>query len=402
MLQNIKPYIYIAMLTLPSILVAAPECEKWIAKMVSTKGRVEKQRLNHDEWRQVGKNEFFCQGDQIRTKKNSRATFELGNESLVTLEQRSALIFPILDKGSFAWLLEIFQGSAFFRSRSPHQLKIDTPFVNAVHEGTEFIVTVNDQQTEISVFDGRVAAENQAGKVQINKGQLGIATKDQITRVQALTIHPKDAVQWALYYPPIIDYQSLGSMPTIPAIQQSLNFYQQGDVHQALSELNNIPEQQQDEHYFGLKASLLLTVGSVNEALQEIDRAQQLKATSSTASAIKAIIAVTKNHSNEALKLAQKATELDPSSAVAKIALSYTYQAAFKIPEALEATEQAVQLAPNNALAWARLSELQLSSGKRSDALESAQKAQLLNPQLDRTQTILGFANLAQIDIDEA
>ena len=143
-------------------------------------------------------------------------------------------------------------------------------------------------------------------------------------------------------------------------------------------------------------------MGSVDEALQEIERAQQLEATGSTASAIKAIIAVTKNHGDEALKLAQNATELNPSSAVAKIALSYAYQATFKIPEALEATEQAVKLAPNNALAWARLAELQLSSGERSDALESAQKAQRLNPQLDRTQTILGFANLAQIDIDEA
>ena len=204
MLLNIKPYIYIAILTLPSIVVAAPECEKWIAKMVSTKGRVEKQRLDQDQWRQVEKNEYFCQGDRIRTQKHSLVTLELGNESLVTLEQRSTLTFPIIDKGSFSWLLELFQGSAFFRSRSPHQLKIDTPFVNAVHEGTEFMVTVNDQQTEISVFDGRVAAENKAGRVQIDKGQIGIAAKGQITRVQALTIHPKDAVQWALYYPQLL------------------------------------------------------------------------------------------------------------------------------------------------------------------------------------------------------
>ncbi len=390
------------MLSLPGILVAAPECEKWIAKMVSTQGLVEKQGPDQSDWHPVQKDEYFCQGDKIRTKKHSRATLELGNESLVTLEQRSALSFPTLDKGAFSWILDLFQGSAFFRSRSPHQLNINTPFVNAVHEGTEFMVAVSEQQTEISVFDGRVAAENKVGRVQIDKGQIGIAKKDQITRVQALTIHPKDAVQWALYYPPIIDYQSLGSMPTIPAIQQSLNFYQQGDAYQALSALENIPEKQQDEHYFGLKASLLLTVGSVDEALLEIERAQQLEATGSTAAAIKAIIAVAKNHGNEALKLAQKATELNPSSAVAKIALSYAFQATFKISDALEATEQAVKLAPNNALAWARLAELQLSSGERSDALKSAQKAQQLNPQLDRTQTILGFAYLAQIDIDEA
>ena len=403
MLQNTKFLFYIVILSFPYCLEAAPDCEQWIAKLVSEQGRVEKQRSNQSDWHQVKKNEKFCQGDKIRTRKRSRVTLEFSNESLATLEQRSTLIFPITDKGAFSWLLELFQGSAFFRSRSPHQLKINTPFINAVHEGTEFMVAVNDQQTEISVFDGRVTAENQAGRTQIDKGQIGITTKDQITQVQALTIHPKDAVQWALYYPPIVDYQRLASILTVPGIQKAITDYQQGNVFQALQVLDQIPKQQQDEHYITLKASLLLTVGNVEEALLEINQAEQhLKTELSTGLAIKAIIAVSKNQTEQASQLALKATKTNPESAVAKIALSYVYQAQFKIDKALAATEQAAQLTPENALAWARLAELQLSTGDRSGALESAKKAQALNPQLDRTQTVLGFANLAQIDIEEA
>ena len=403
MLQNTKLCFYFVILSFPYHLEAAPDCEQWIAKLVSEQGRVEKQRSNQSDWQQVKKNETFCQGDKIRTRKRSRVTLEFGNEALVTLEQRSTLIFPIVDKGAFSWILELFQGAAFFRSRSPHQLKINTPFINAVHEGTEFMVAVNEQQTEISVFDGRVAAENQTGRVQINKGQVGITTKDQITQVQALTIHPKDAVQWALYYPPIVDYQKLASILTVPGIQKSITHYQQGDVFQALQVLDQIPKQRQDEHYIALKASLLLTVGNVEEALLEINQAEQhLETELSTGLAIKTIIAVSKNQTELASELALKATEINPESAVAKIALSYVYQAKFKIDEALATTEQATQLTPENALAWARLAELQLSAGDRSGALESAQKAQSLNPQLGRTQTILGFANLAQIDIEQA
>ena len=403
MLQNTKLCFYFVILSFPYHLEAAPECEQWLAKLVSEQGRVEKQSYHQSDWRQVKKNETFCQGDKIRTRKRSRVTLEFNNESLVTLEQRSTLIFPISDESSMSWLLEMFRGAAFFRSRSPHQLKINTPFVNAVHEGTEFMVAVNEQQTEISVFDGRVAAENQAGRVQIDKGQIGVTAKDQITQVQALTIHPKDAVQWALYYPPIVDYQRLASILTVPGIKKAITHYHQSNVFQALQVLDQIPKQQQDEHYIALKASLLLTVGNVEEALLEINQAEQhLETALSTGLAIKAIIAISKNQTKQASELALKATKINLESAVAKIALSYVYQAQFKIDKALAATEQATQLTPENALAWARLAELQLSTGDRNSALESAQKAQALNPQLDRTQTILGFANLAQIDIEEA
>lgn len=403
MQQNIRLYLYLITLILPSILAAAPECEKWMAKMVSTQGRVEKQGSDQSNWRQVEKDEYFCQGDRIRTRKHSRVTLELGNESLVTLEQSSALAFPVMDQGSFQWLLELFQGTAFFRSRSPHQLRIDTPFVNAVHEGTEFMIAVTKQQTEISVFDGRVAAENLAGRVHIDKGQIGIAAKDQIPHVQALTIHSKDAVQWALYYPPIVDYQRLASVLTVPGIKKAITHYQQGDVFQALQVLDQIPKQRRGEHYIALKASLLLTVGSVEEALFEINQAEQhLETALCTGLAIKSIIAVSKNQIEEASRLALKAIEANPESAVAHIAMSYADQAQFSINKALASIEQATQLTPENALAWARLAELQLSTGNRSDALQSAQKAQLLNPQLDRTLTILGFAHLASINTDEA
>ena len=96
MLQNTKFFFCIVILTLPRILVAAPECENWIANMVSTKGRVEKQRHNYSSWRQVEKNEYFCQDDRIRTRKHSRMKLVFTREPAtdVELEQNSTLTFP--------------------------------------------------------------------------------------------------------------------------------------------------------------------------------------------------------------------------------------------------------------------------------------------------------------------
>ena len=164
--------------------------------------------------------------------------------------------------------------------------------------------------------------------------------------------------------------------------------------------MDEVPAIYQDSEYLTLKASLLLTVGRVDEALTSLNRALRLGNDHSTVLALQAIIAVAKNQQQTALDLALKAVTLNPKSSVAKIALSYAYQSLFKIEEALIATQQATQLAPDNALAWARLSELQLSMGDHDGALVSAQKAQTLNPKLARTLIILGFADLAQFNFN--
>ena len=56
-----------------------------------------------------------------------------------------------------------------------------------------------------------------------------------------------------------------------------------------------------------------------------------------------------------------------------------------------------MKLEPENALAWARLAEMWLSFGNLNKALKAAKKAVALNPNLSRTQTVLGFAYLTQI-----
>jgi tetratricopeptide (TPR) repeat protein len=61
-----------------------------------------------------------------------------------------------------------------------------------------------------------------------------------------------------------------------------------------------------------------------------------------------------------------------------------------------------VQLDRKNALAWARLAELWASFGRLDRALKAAQKAVDLQPDLARTQTVLGYAYLAQVKTKQA
>ncbi|MCK5830315.1 MAG: FecR domain-containing protein [Methylococcales bacterium] len=373
---------------------ASPLCDEWLAKIISVQGKVDIQSSGKSIWQAVDQSNTFCSGDKIRISKHSRATIQMNNQSRITLNQGSTMVFMASERKSSPWYLNLLQGAAFFRSRQPQHLNIETPFINAVHEGTEFLVTVNSQQTEISVFDGQVAATNKWGEIHIKKGSIGIANKSEPPQIKTLTIRPEDAVQWTLYYPPIIDLQNneLARLTNDP----------KGNIHKSLALLEKNQGLQKNANYLSYLASLLLSVGSVDESLDFIGKVQSLEPSNSDVIALQAIIAVTKNQQESALTLAQKAVALDAQSATAQIALSYAYQSLFKIDVALKATQKAVHLSPENALAWARLSELQLSIGERASALESAKKAQQLNPKLDRTHSILGFAYLAQVDINRA
>jgi tetratricopeptide (TPR) repeat protein len=269
-------------------------------------------------------------------------------------------------------LVDMIGGAALFFSRVTRNLEVRTATVNAGVEGTEFFLRVEEGKTDLTVFEGKVLASNAAGGLPVTTGQSAVAEAGKAP-VYRVVVRPRDAVQWALYYPPVLDSR--------PADRK---------------------EDSSDPRFYTARASQLLAVGRVDEATADIDKAQKLDPKSSDAFALQAMIAVTQNEREKALDLARKATESDPKSATARIALSYAQQAQFDLPGALGSLEEAVKLAPENALAWARLAELQQSFGDLDKSLDSAKKAAALRPDLSRTQTVLGFSHLTRVETVEA
>ena len=97
-----------------------------------------------------------------------------------------------------------------------------------------------------------------------------------------------------------------------------------------------------------------------------------------------------------------KAKILRQITGASKIALSYAQQSAFELEKARDTLLTTVSEYPNDPLAWARLGELWLMFGDRGKALEAARKAEELAPGLARSQTVFGFAALAESHEAEA
>ena len=373
----LSKFLYLLSLIIFSSMILAPlsvsakTCEQWVAKAVSIEGRVEAKRDGETQWQQVQPNETFCAGDQVRVLDKSRADLSFANQPLLRLDQNSTITLAGIEEespglaGFFkgAAKLDLIEGAAHFFSRLPRNLEVRTAFVNAGVEGTEFFIRVADNKTFISVFEGKVLAANESGNLSLTSGQSAVAEAGKAPVLQVVA-QPRDAVRWALHYPPVLDGPGADSLVN--------------------------------------EAAQLLSVGRVDEAGSKIKQALSADPANSGALSLQSIIAVVQNDKEGAMDAANKAVAADSSSATAQIALSYAQQAGFDLESARVTLEKAVELEPDNALAWARLAELHSSFGDLDKALDAAQKAVELNPNISRTQTVLGFAYLTQINTVDA
>ncbi len=352
-------------LILFSTAAKAEQCSEWVAKAVSIQGTVELRTSkissnSGKRWLPVKRGDTFCSDDLVRVKSDSRAALILTNDTVLRLDQNSTITFTNLSANK-ASQLNLSEGIAHFISRVKQAFEVVTPFVNAAVEGTEFVVSVNDKQSQVTVFEGKVRVNNTLGEVLLTKNKTAVAKKGQ-GPVLSINLSPRDVVQWSLYYPRIVDTGSSNSKRLINSAANKLSL---GRVKEAVKDLNKV----------------LRTTPDQTEAL-----------------ALKAIIALVNNDKAKALTLASQAYDNNQQNVSAMLAMSYVQQARFNIQAALTPLTQP----HSSALVYARLAEVYLMLGELDKALESAGQAVNLNADLAKTQTVLGFAYLTQIEVKQA
>jgi tetratricopeptide (TPR) repeat protein len=341
---------------------------------------------------------LVCANDLLATGLFSRAAIRLfETQTLLRLDQQTQTRIQPPPRPSESWL-KVLEGVLHLFSRDPRSLEIDTPLANALVEGTEFVVRVTEQQTQITVVEGNVQVNNNQGTVHLSDRQTAFVTTGRAPQLSTL-ITPEEAVQWTLYYPPVllslVDKDRLP--PSLRPTQGEFN-----NPNQALTQLARVPRIRRNEEYYLYRAGWLLAVGQADQAQQALEQARDLNPNSARARALQAVIAVTQNDTEMAQSLAKDAVQRDPESAAGYLALSYALQAVFQLDDALASVQQAVARDRGNALAKARLAELQLAQGNLNEALDVAAQAAAQAPNLAHTQTVLGFAYLSQIDTGHA
>jgi Flp pilus assembly protein TadD len=346
---------------------SAEHCSEPVGTLVSIQGSGEIRTHGQQGWQPVKLNDEFCAGDTLRLGSGSRAAVTLTNETILRINQNSTLNFSGPEER--VSVLELLKGMLHIFSHRPRALKVSTPYVNGNVEGTEFLVSVDDRQAEIIVFEGLVRAANGQGALDIASGQSATASKGAAPQYSAV-VNPRDAVQWTLYYPTILPVAAASSA---------------GEADRLISQ-----------------ASAALQTGQVAEAREALDKAVKIEPQNSDVLALLAIIDVVQNRQESALDKAQQAVELAPESAAAGLALSYAQQGIFDVDGALSTLVKTAEANPDNAEVLARLAELQLAVGRLNQALAAIDQAAAVAPDNARIQAVRGFVHLTRVEIDEA
>jgi tetratricopeptide (TPR) repeat protein len=274
-------------------------------------------------------------------------------------------------------------GAAYFITRFPKKFRVTTAHLNAAVEGTEFMVTMSREGTELAVLEGVVLSQTTATREErpVTAGNKLVAGQGAAAAFSTL-IKPTDAVQWVLHYPPLSDAKTVTDLPTE-------------------ERCHALPSPSSQDCLTG-RAELLLRLGQIEEALRNIDSVLALDSGNGDANALRAIIQITKNDKSAAAESAMAATAAAPDNYRAWLAQSYSEQASFELDQALGSARKAQALQANSSLANTRVAELLLSLGRTADAEVSARAAVDGNPAESGAHTMLGFIHLAQIDIKQA
>src|SRR5690606_601277 len=120
------------------------------------------------------------------------------------------------------------------------------PYANAGLEGTEFVIAVDDRQTDVTVLEGEVLLSNSAGTIGVPSGQRGSARQSQRPTSEAVQ-DTVESVHWTPYYVPIL-----------------------GEDHPAADQAPGKAESQAATFYSG-RAARRLSVGRVAEARTDLN-----------------------------------------------------------------------------------------------------------------------------------
>src|SRR6267378_2935603 len=195
--------------------------------LVEKEGKVEIAHKGSTAWSLAQADEKLQTGDRLRTGLRSRATLRWSELSVLRVSELTSMEIQPPATATNKPQLELRSGAAYFFSREkPAEVQFRTPVASGAIRGTEFNLAVAENgHTELALLDGEVDLSNAQGATTLKSHELGTVDPGQAPAKTAL-INAINVIQWALYYPAVLDPDELGlSDPDKKTLNQSLDAY---------------------------------------------------------------------------------------------------------------------------------------------------------------------------------
>lgn len=360
---------------------AEPGGEAPTCLLVSVEGKVEVARKGSAQWAAAQADQVLQAGDRLRTGLRSRATLRWSGMSVLRVDQLTSMEIQPPAKAGDKPQLDLKSGASYFFSREkPGEIQFRTPAASGAIRGTEFNLAVDaNGRTELTLLDGAVELAAAQGQASVQSGEQAVVEPGGAPR-KTPVLNAVNVIQWALYYPVVLDADELGlSKPEEENFSSVLKAYRSGDLLAAASAYPENRQPASDAERL-LAASLALTVGRVDQAE---DGLKALSRTTPPANAVRELIAAVKNQ--------PVTSEQEPLTASEWLARSYLLQSKSRLDDALAAARAATQKSPNFGAAWIRLAELQFGFGRTREATVALAKGRDLSPRNAQGLVLEGF-----------
>jgi tetratricopeptide (TPR) repeat protein len=376
-----------------------------VIRVVEAKGVVEVRPAGSGDWVLTRTNQLLKPGWRLRTGPNSRASILWSDRSVLRFDELTEVeVLNSPDARENAWLNLARGALSFFHRAEPGRIRIISQGITASVEGTEFVMRSDpsrrNRPVEIFVLDGRVAFGNEFDTVDVVEGWQAALLGDG-TLVTSRGILTESLLQWALYYPAVLDLDDLLLSDTERAVLlESMNAYRTGDLMAALDKFpkGRSATSAAERIYLG---ALLLGVGQVAKTeliLGSLGGLDPDSREGRLVQALRTLIAAVRFDSRPASGRTNFATE--------SLAASYYAQSRAtgdeSLAQALALAEQATKTSPEFGFAWARLADLRLSFGEVRLAELAIDESLRRSPRNAQSLAVKGFVLASRNDSDAA
>lgn len=359
-------------------------------------GTVEKLEPGSSVWIKVGVGETLLTGAMLRTGTRSRAILRRRDGSTKQIEELTTLQWNRTDELP---VIRILKGILKYFHRDRPDTRIEGGGVSAAVLGTEFVFQVaGDGTTKLTLYDGTVRFDHALGGLNLSSGDIALARPGEApARLARLTANDFSAIQWAVYYPAILDPRELGwpSAPD-PVLEPSLTAYRTGNLPRALAAYptGRRPASPEEELYL---AALVLSVGRVDEAEERLARIPTGDRLGRLANAHRLLIGsvLRRREAVGAEAGTGAAVQAEDRTVTEWLALSYARQAQARLGPALEAASAAVGRAPDFGFALVRQAELEFSFGRIVPTTVLLDRALARMPEQAAAHVLRGFLQAA-------
>jgi Tfp pilus assembly protein PilF len=386
---------------------AAPASDE--VRIVEAQGIVEVLPAGSVDWVRTQAGQLLRPFARVRTGTNSRAALRWTDQSVVPLNALTEIeILPAHAPGASAGL-HLFKGIlSFFHRGQPGRIRVLTSGAVAGIEGTEFVIEVamvdQRERTTVAVIDGRVSLSNEVDAIVVTNLEQAYAELGRAP-VRTAGFVVNNILQWAFYYPAVLDLQDLpADQIDKAALRQSFAAYRSGDLLAALALYPSGRGQVSPaEHIY--HAALLLSVGQVDEALALLGPPEPPGGASPPESSLRPL-ANGLRRLMVAVKRQEDPFPAAPRTATELLASSYFEQSRARdeasLRQALELARAATQQSPEFSFAWARVAELEFGFGRTRAAAESLDRSLALAPRNAQALALRGFLLAADDDVGAA